>query len=297
MRCGRASLVALLAHPKYVRNPVLLRQATDLANALIKKSSYAMISDLPPSLATGIIKPHIPRILRGQRSNGLWKIRDARRISFEILSALNHAGLLPDLVRDKAFRYDPLQQYLDGSDLYGWTVRNHFLRAPLSNDGVLKCRLSAEILATQLDDGSWEGTIVATCKMVEGLMLLGEGRGNKHLEDAARWLLSTYIPDVEGRGPRGAYGIPAHHMFLTPDRGEEFRSALKERPEWDPKQLCYNHLGMIQNGIAIHALIGLGLHDDPRVTAACDNLYSLREKYGGWCQTNIRDLFITEAKR
>jgi hypothetical protein len=296
MRCGRASLVALLAHPKYSRDTELISQATILADALIKKSSYAMISDLPPFLAARIIKPHIPRILKQQRSNGLWKIKDAQRISFEILSALNNAGLLPDLVQTEAFRHNPFQAYLDRSDLYGWATRNSFLCTPLPSDGILRDKLSAETLAVQWDDGSWEGTIVATCKMIRRLMLLGD-RDNKAIKEAASWLLSTYNQDVEGHGPKGSYGVPAHHMFLTHNRGTEFRSAQKQRPEWDPKQLCYNHLGMIQNGITIHTLIRLGYHDDIRVTAACDNLYSLRERYGGWCQTNIRDPFIAETKR
>jgi hypothetical protein len=46
-------------------------------------------------------------------------------------------------------------------------------------------------------------------------------------------------------------------MYLTSPRGKEFRSSLKERLEWNPKQLCYNHLSMIRNGIAIHTLIKL----------------------------------------
>jgi hypothetical protein len=287
-------VVALLAHPKYSTNLGLLNQAKLLADSLVKKSSYTMISDLPPPLAKEVIKPYVPSILKLQHSNGFWKIKDARRISFEILSALNNAGLLQDLVENHTFRYDPFR---DGSDLYGWTARNRFLRTPLPGDGTLRDKLSAQILATQCDNGSWESTIVTTCKMIERLILLGEDRDSKGIYEAGIWLLSTYNQDVTGHRPKGPYGVPAHHMFLTPDRSTEFRSALKERPEWDPKRLCYNHLGMIQNGVAIHTLIKLGYYDDVRVTAACDNLYSLRERYGGWCQTNIRDPFITETRR
>ena len=296
MRCGRASLEALLAHPKYSRNQELLGQAGDLADALIKKSSYAMISHLPSSLSRKIMVPHIPGIVKKQRTNGLWRIKDAERISFEILLALSHAGLLKDIVVTEKFRYDPFQYFLNKSDFSGYCVRNNFLCTPLPTDEALKQELTAGIISAQSMDGSWGNTIVYTCKMIERLILLGEKQG-ENVNKAAAWLLSTYNQDVEGHGAKKAYGVPAHHMFLTSDRGAEYRSALKERPEWDPKQLCYNHLAMVQNGTAIYALIQLGFGDDRRVIAACDNLFFLKQKYGGWCQTNIRGAFITETKK
>ena len=96
-----------------------------------------------------------------------------------------------------------------------------------------------------------------TFKMIYRLMLLWEDRDKQRLEEAADWLLSTHKGEVSEYGPKGSYGIPANHMYLISPRGKEFRSSLKERLEWDPKQLCYNHLGMIRNGIAIHTLIKL----------------------------------------
>ncbi len=62
-------------------------------------------------------------------------------------------------------------------------------------------------------------------------------------------------------------------------------------------QLCYSHLPIIQNGIAILSLNRLGYAEDERVINACDNLFFLYKKYGGWCNSNIRDAFIAEMKR
>ena len=46
----------------------------------------------------------------------------------------------------------------------------------------------------------------------------------------------------------------------------------------------------------IQALVRLGYAVDERVTQACDNLFALRQQYGGWCNSNIRDAFLAEMK-
>ena len=85
-------------------------------------------------------------------------------------------------------------------------------------------------------------------------------------------------------------------MFSSQDRAAEFKSALTEKSEWNPVGLCYMHLPMIQTGTALKALIRLGLEDDERVIAACDNLLALKQTYGGWCDTNIRNGLLAKQK-
>jgi len=288
MRCGEASTIALISHPKYRQNQELLHDAAVLVGEVIRKHfEFRLVSDLPVVLAEKVIEVHVSQILKTQRANGLWKIEEAERKSFWLLAALQHAGLLGKLLREQAFRYDPFVAFQQRADLFGYVIRCEFAQSPLNTDQDLRQKLVSEIYTCQEPNGSWENTIVLTCKKLEELSLLGENSQQDCILKAVEWLFSMFNADLEGFHVGVVYGKPGHNMFSTPDRQAEFKIALKERPEWDPKQLCYNHLAMIQNGIAIQTLIRLGYFRDERVEKACDNLYFLKQKYGGWCQSNI----------
>jgi hypothetical protein len=288
MRCNRASTIALITHPKYSQNLELRNEAVMIAEGEVRKHfEFVIVVDLPVSLAMRMMEAHIPKILKTQRTNGVWKIEDAERKSFWLLYALQHAGLLAKLLNEDAFHHNPFDAFQQRSDLFGYVIRQEFSYSPLNTDQNLRRKLISGIYNAQETDGSWGNTIVLTCKKLEELRLLGENSQQEGILNAVEWIFSMFHPDLEGFHTGTVYGIPAHSMFSTPDRQAEFKSALKERPEWDPKQLCYNHLAIIQNGIAIQTLIRLGYPDDERVEKACDNLYFLKEKYGGWCQSNI----------
>jgi len=288
MRCDDASTFALISHPAYIQNQELLDEAAMIAEGQIRKHfEFILMADLPASLAIRIMCAQLSKILKTQRTNGLWKIEDAERKSFWLIYALQHAGLLEKLLNENTFHYNPFAAFQQRPDLYGYVIRQGFSHSPLNTDQHLRRKLVSEIYSGQEPNGSWGNTIVLTCKKLEELHLLGENSQQERILKAAEWLFSMYTPDVEGFHVGVAYGKPGHNMFTTPDRQAEFKTALKERPEWDPKQLCYNHLAIIQNGITIQTLIRLGYSDDERVEKACENLYILKEKYGGWCQSNI----------
>ena len=288
MRCFEASTIAVISHPKYTMNQVLIHDAFMIAESEIcKHFEFAIVSDLPASLSMKIMELHLPGILKTQRPNGFWKIGDAERKSFWLLSALQNAGLLVKLLNEDSFRYNPFVAFQQLSDLYGYVVRHDFAHSSLDTDHKLREKLVSSIFEDQKPDGSWENTIVVTCKKLEELRMLGENSQQERILKAIEWLFSMFNPEVEGMHVGVVYGKPAHNMFITSDRQAEFISALKERPEWDPKRLCYQHLAIIQNGLAIQTLIQMGYADDVRIEKACDNLYFLKEKYGGWCQSNI----------
>jgi hypothetical protein len=288
MRCDRASTIALINHPKYSQNKDLLTDAARISEGDIQRHfEFAIIMDLPVALAKSVMEAHIPQLRKTQRANGLWKIEDAERKSFWLLAALKHSTLLEGLSKEGAFRHDPYMPFQESSDLYGYIIRRDFSHTLVDTDNRLKSNLVSVILDTQEADGSWGHTIVVTCKRLEELCLLSEPNQHVRIQKATEGLFSTFNPDMVGFRVGVPYGIPAHDMFSTPNRWAEFENALKERPEWDPKQLCYNHLAIIQNGIAIQTLIRLGYQDDERVIKACDNLFTLKEKFGGWCQSNI----------
>lgn len=49
-------------------------------------------------------------------------------------------------------------------------------------------------------------------------------------------------------------------------------------------------------GEIIKTLIKLGFEEDSRVVSACENFIRMREKYGGWCDSNVRNTLIEESK-
>jgi hypothetical protein len=297
MRCGQASLSALIAHPDYVLNVHLLLDAVKAAQAEIQHYEFTMLTVLPAPAAQSILAPLLDDILKTQRSTGLWKKDDAERKSFWLLLALAHANLLEQLLCSHAFRYDPFKPFSASSDLFGYVIRRDISKAPINTDQELRVNLTRVIYQGQARDGSWDQSVILTCKMLDELCLLNEPPDMPEMKQAAAWLFSTFQADVSGHSTKGVYGIPAHSMFSTSDRGEEFRVAKNERDEWDPKQLCYNHLPMIQNGSAILTLIRMGYAGDERVRKACANLYNLHQLYGGWCQSNIRDAFFKKMKQ
>jgi len=246
--------------------------------------------------ANAILKPEIPRLIKTQRPSGMWKIKDCRRISYGVLKALKHSEHLSPLLKEDRFRHAPFQSFYDGDDYYDLVVRRNIMEAPLPGDTDLQEQLVSDIFAGQDESGHRNGTVISTSSHIEKLMELGIGLDNERVRKSADWLLSMCAEDVCRLSKNMGGGVVAHNMFSAQDRGAEFKSALAEKPEWKPVGLCYRHLPMIQTGAALKALIKLGLEDDKRVIAACDNLLELRQTYDGWCDTNIRNGLIARQK-
>lgn len=295
MRCQTSAIQALAMHPQYADE--VMEEAMEMAKALFKKSlDCTFIINMPVENARAIVEPEIPRLIKTQRPSGMWKIKDCRRISYGVLKALKHSESLMILLKENRFRHDPFKSFYDGDDYYDFVVRLNIMEAPLPSDTYLQERLVSDIFAEQNENGHWNGTVISTSNHIEKLMELGIGYDDARIQKSADWLLSMCAEDVRRFSKNMGGYVVAHNMFSTQDRGEEFKSALAEKPEWKPVGLCYRHLPMIQTGTALKALIKLGFDDDRRVIAACDNLLEIRRTYGGWCDSNIRNGLIAKQK-
>jgi hypothetical protein len=261
-----------------------------------RKLDCSFIVNMPVENARAIIEPQIDRLLRIQRPTGMWKIKDCRRISYWLLKALNRSGSLMPLLKEDCFRHDPFCSFRDEDDYYGFVVRRNIMEDPLPSDGSLQEQMVSDIIAGQDGEGSWNGTVIGTSSHIEKLIELGIGIDDACVKKAANWLMGMCMDDVQRIAKRIDGVVVAHSMFSSQDRGAEFRSALAERPEWNPVRGCYFHLPMIQTGAALKVLIQLGFENDKRVIAACDNLLELRQTYGGWCDSNIRNGIIAQRK-
>lgn len=293
MRCSSAVAQSLIMHPRYKNIPWVNEEAYKNAYG---QDDYRYTIALPVLEAHKVIEDAKDEIIKTQRSSGGWKVKDSARISFWLLKALDYTGHLEVMLKEGNFRYDPFKLFRDGIDLYSFVIRRDLMKAPLDSDGVLGVKLAEEIFANQDETGSWNGTVMSTCYNIEKLLMLGINSDDERVRKSAGWLFGTYRTDVIRHSNNLGGTVTAHSMFTSSERNNEFVSAVKEKPEWIPRQLCYNHLPNIQTAEAIKTLIRLGFGEDSRVISACENFIWMKEKYGGWCDSNVRNTLIEESK-
>lgn len=297
MRCSIAAIQALAMHPRYAQREEIMEEAMAMSERLFEKQlDCTFIMNMPVKKAYSVLEPKIPRLIKIQRPSGMWKIKDCRRISYGVLKALKYSGHLASLLREGSFRHEPFRSFRDDSDYYSFAVRRSIMEEPLSTDVELHEELVSDIFAGQDESGSWNNTVISTSNHIELLVELGLGLDDRRIRKSADWLLNTCAEDVYRESKKVGGVVVAHNMFSSQNRASEFQSALAEKPEWNPVRLCYIHLPMIQTGTALKTLIRLGLEDDERVIAACDNLLILKQTYGGWCDSNIRNGLLAKQK-
>ena len=297
MRCSTAIIQALMAHPNYRGYDWVMEEAINMAKAHFKNHwDVSFLLNLSVKDAYEIIDPEIPRIIKTQKSNGLWKIKDSRRISYGLLKGLKYSGHLAILLKENQFRYDPFLSFREENDYYGFAFRQSIMERLLPDDAKLREQLASDIFSQQDANGSWNDTVISTSNHIEMLLELGFGKDDPHIQRGADWLFGVCSEDVYRQSNNMGGFLVAHNMFSSQNRHEEFKSALAEKPEWNPVGLCYMHLPNIQTGIAIKTLVRLGFEDDRRVISACDNFVELRQNYGGWCDSNIRNGLIAQRK-
>jgi hypothetical protein len=297
MRCSTAVIQALMIHPNYKQYDWIMEEAIKMAKLHFKNQwDVSFLLNLTVKKAYEIIDPEIPRLIKTQKSNGLWKTKDSRRISYGILKALKYSGHLTELLEERRFRYDPFLSFQNENDYYGFVVRKNIMGIQISDDMILKEQLTSGIFSKQDINGSWNNTVISTSNHVETLLELGISIDDPRIQNGASWLFSMCSEDVYRQSNNMGGYLVARSMFSSQHREAEFKSALAEKPEWNPVGLCYMHLPIIQTGIALKTLILLGFENDKRVISACDNVLELRQTYGGWCDSNIRNGLLAQKK-
>ena len=262
MRCSTAVLQALMTHPKYNTEEWIIDDYKEMSKRAVKSGAFSYLMALPENYAKDMLIPEIPRILKTQRKNGMWKVKDAERISYETLNALKHSEILADLLTD--FKYDPFLSFRDEMDYYGLIVRQNIMEELSQDDPAFREKLISDIMVLRKDNGSWNNTVISTSNNLNMLMDLGLSSDDSRIEQSVNWIFSMCLDDVKRHAKVLPDEVVGHHMFSNPDRSAEFQSAKEEKPEWNPVGLCYRHLPMIQTGIALKTLIRLGYENDER---------------------------------
>jgi hypothetical protein len=290
IRCGHGGVIGLLTNRNYRRlawvKEAGFRQAADLFE---KDGDARMLLDLSPADARKVLAPAIPKIIKSQRSSGLWRIKNAREISFHLLTALAHAGLLKKTLPQ--LRHDPLNNFREAGDWQAVAVREQLLNNPRPDEKQVKNRLLKDISDRQASDGSWENTVMGTVQHLEMLLECGLS-GSREFTRGVNFLFQCIQPEFYREEI-----LVAHDMITSANRMAEYKSTKAHHPDWLPHPACHCHLPMIQTGFALRMLNKAGYEDDSRVMAACRNMVELRERFGGWCVTNIRLGLEAEAKK
>jgi len=289
LRCNQAGLIPLLKSKKF---GAAIHPDDTSFEPLLQHESYYLFRVLPVALADRLLRPVLPAILGKQRSNGLWKNKDAERITYDILSALRHIGLWDPEPPARLLTYDPLTGLSGRFGLYALLIKDMF-HAATPEDVRAKELLIHTLLSSQNPSGSWDDTVVGTVARVEDLLSLGVPAEHPNLQKAIGFLFSQYHEELEGLHTGGPYGLVSHGVFTTDDRHAEFLSAQRNKPEWIPREVCFRTMSILPNSVCVMLLLSLGMEEDTRVEAALDNLHTLYNRFGGFCATNIKKPFLS----
>ena len=295
IRCNDAVVMALASHRLFGELAWVREMAREQAKRhLLKDGDAGSLLNCLPAEACELLLPEIPRLIKTQKATGMWRKHYARDGAYSLLKALQHAGLLQQVVTQ--LRYDPYAPFRDAEDCYGIAVRNKLLQAPGGDEQAVQQRLLEDSAARQCTDGSWEHTVIATVYHLEVLAEAGLS-ATRNFERGISYLFTCLQPEVLREKSLYNHTPVARQMISSTDRSAEYRSALALKPDWLPNGECYCHLPIMQTGYALRLLNASGYAGDPRVMQACQNLVDLRERYGGWCDTNIRLGIRAELKQ
>lgn len=288
LRCNEAGLIPLLRSEKY---GAMIQTDASAFESLMRHESYYLLRTLPASLADRLLRPAVPMLLAKQRSNGLWKCKDAERITYDILCSLRYIGLWDPEHPDRLLVHNPLTGLSNRFGLYALLIKDMF-HAAAPEDVRAKEQLIHTLLSSQNPNGSWDDTVVGTVARFEDLLSLGVPAEHPSMRLAIGFLFAQYHEELEGFHTDGPYGLHSYGVFTTDDRHAEFLSAQRSRPEWIPREVCFRTMSILPDAVCLTLLLSLGMEEDTRVEAALDNLHTLYNRFGGFCETNIKKPFL-----
>jgi hypothetical protein len=254
-----------------------------------------VLREIPPEMLDRFFVDHIPVILNKQNRKGTWKLKEGERITYDILTALQHLGKLPDIRTE--LKYDLLSNVKEKDDVYSLLIKKDFFGALSAQDEKRLERYVSTIVITQEEDGSWHNTVIGTAIEISNLLMCGIDQVHPSIARGIGYLFDHLNQTWEGFHVGEPYGFKSHYMFSSDDRAEEFRIAALLKPEWIPRQVCFNHLAVLQNAFTLNLLVKLGYDKDQRIEFALDNLFEIEQQWGGFCDSDIKKGYIREQKK
>ena len=291
LRCTIAGLIPLMMSEKYscFTDKFYQPQKNDF-DKIIKTKSYFLLRDLPAKVACRILLPEIPQILSKQKNDGLWQ--NSTKVTYDILSALKFVNVLEDLIANKKMK-NVLEKIGDKYDYHSLLMKLLIFNQTNEKDLFEIKKIIQDIKNAQNDDGSWENTVVATVYHIEKLLSLGIMGDDSSIEKGIDFLFKNLNLKWSGLQSSGkAYGLQTSCFFSTENRDLEFEAAKKYYAEFDPKLVCFRHLGVIQNSLCLKLFLKLGFESDERITTALDGLFEIYKKYDSLCYFRVQKKFM-----
>lgn len=220
----------------------------------------------------------------GERS-GVSDVETPLLVTRSATTNMAPAALLPRLAKKhakKKLKRD-VRRFLAGRESFeAWRARR-LLGCPDAGDAALRTALIERRLASQSGDGSWDGKVMLTARMLKELHELGVSARRKAVKAAAEWLLA-----------RDESAVNPGMFFLTDDLVERQRVCLREKKRFrdrKPKELelaaeadpmiresCGPRI-LWPNGCVLDALVRLGYEKNRRVQRALKSTLLV-----GWCE-------------
>ena len=292
LRCTVASLIPLMLVENYKEcTEEFYKEHKKEFDDIIRHKSFYILRKLPVVIAESLLIPELPCLITTQMKNGMWK-GDTERMTYDILSAIKHIGRLNVTDACNNIKYSPLETLKDNFSFYSLLIKKNIYEQVSDRD---RHEIEAQILQiknSQNADGSWEDTVVGTVTNMEMLLDLDLVKEDEAIQNGIRFLYRNLNEDLQGIHTKATYDLVGHHIFTTKDRDGEFDSALRLKPEWLPRNLCFRTLAIIPNAISLTLFIRLGMENDKRIALALENIYQLYKTYGGLCATNIKQPFL-----
>jgi len=264
---------------------------------VLENESWYLIPDLPESTAEKLVVPMLPTLFKKQNKNGSWKKKNSEKISFDILRALQHVGILDDLILNNEFHYDPKQWTLGQLSEYCLLTKRLIFNTNEPDDDKAVCLLVENIKAEQQTNGSWDNSIVSTCYHMNKMLDFGVNVQCEAIKKGVDYILSTYNEKIDAWHIQTPYGLSINNFFSTENRINELEYASKLYPEWEPRSVCFRHIAIQQNAGELKLLLRLGYENNELVEKSIHEIFYLLTTYNGLCDSDIKKSYLTSAKR
>ena len=295
LRCTIAGMIPILMSEKYSNlHESIFTNSRSYFDSILKNESYYILRYLPPDIAKELVESYMTEVLKKQRKTGLWKIKDAERITYDIYAALKHIGILYEVLSSGLIKYDTLACISDSYDYYSLLLKKNIFGTLSKKDGEMITDYINDIYGKQEINGSWGNSVIETSVHLERLTELGLTLDNETVSHGCNYLFSNLNSDFSAHHVGSPYGFKAQYMFSGKDRTMEFEAAQKLKPEWIPRAVCFHHVGVIQNSVALITLLRLGFGENDSVIHAIDNLYSIYNEYHGFCDSDIKKKYVSD---
>jgi len=298
LRCTMTGIIVLLKSKNY-HDKILNSDhcASHVFENVLEHESWYLIPDLPEIRMKNLILPLVPDIIEKQNKNGSWKKKNSEKISFDILRALQHVGILDDLLLNNEFRYDPKQWTLGQLSEYSLLTKRLIFNINEPDDDKAVCLFVENIKSEQQANGSWDNSIVSTCYHMNKMLDFGINAQCEAIKKGVDYILSTYNEKIDAWHVQTPYGLSINHFFSTENRFTELEYASKLYPEWIPRSLCFRHIAIMQNTTALKLLLRLGYEDNELVEKSLNETFYLLTTYNGLCDSDIKKSYFASVEK